>query len=193
MLINKKDRDMKTFRRMSRYIMQQDIHQEGLTVREVMSYAADFKLGFHDLTQAQKDEVVEEIIHLLRLDNAMDTDCSRLSGGELKRLSIAQELVNNPPVLFLDEPTTGLDDQSSSQCVELLRRVSRGGRTVICSIHTPSAKIFEMFDHVYVVAQGKCIYQGEGQHIVPFMEKVGVRCPKTYNPADFSKFFKFLS
>lgn len=77
----------------------------------------------------------------------------------------------------------GLDDSSSSQCVELLRRLARGGRTVICSIHTPSAKIFEMFDHIYVVANGQCIYQGEGQNIVPYMETVGIRCPLTYNPA----------
>lgn len=178
---------MKTFQRMSRYIMQQDIHQVGLTVREVMMYAADLKLGFDELTTEQKAEVVDEIISLLRLEKTMDTDCSKLSGGELKRLSIAQELVNNPPVLFLDEPTTGLDDLSSSQCAELLRRIAHGGRTVVVSIHTPSAKIFEMFDHVYIVANGRCIYQGEGQNIVPFCEAIGLRCPKTYNPADFSE------
>lgn len=98
---------MKSFRKMSRYILQKDIHQEGLTIREIMTYVADLKLGFQDLTQGQKDEVILEIIQLLRLSKVMDTDCNRLSGGELKRLSIAQELVNNPPVLFLDEPTTG--------------------------------------------------------------------------------------
>lgn len=47
---------------------------------------------------------------------------------------------------------SGLDDLSSSQCVSLLQRIAHGGRTVICSIHTPSAKIFGMFDHVYVLA-----------------------------------------
>lgn len=185
--VNKKTRDMKTFRRMSRYIMQEDIHHSGLTVQEIMLYAADLKLGYGDLTKEQKVDLVNEIICLLRLENTMNTDCNRLSGGELKRLSIAQELVNNPSVLFLDEPSTGLDDMSSSQCVELLRKLAHGGRTVICSIHTPSAKMFEMFDHVYVVANGQCVYQGEGHNIVPYMEAVGLRCPKTYNPADFSK------
>lgn len=100
-----------------------------------MKFAADLKLGFEDLTDDQKVEVVDEIIHLLRLTKTMDTDCSLLSGGEKKRLSIAQELLNNPPVLFLDEPTTGLDDLSSSQCMALLRKLAHGGRTVICSIH----------------------------------------------------------
>lgn len=75
--------------------LQQDLHQEGLTIREVMMYAADLKLGFVDLTRQQKAEVVEEIIHLLRLEKAMNTDCNLLSGGERKRLSIAQELVRS--------------------------------------------------------------------------------------------------
>lgn len=168
--------------------MQQDIHQVALTVRDVMMYAADLKLGFDDLTKEQKSEIVNEIIHLLRLEKTMDTDCSRLSGGELKRLSIAQELVNNPPVLFLDEPTTGLDDMSCMQCVDLLKKLASDGRTIVCSIHTPSAKIFEKFDQIYVVANGQCIYNGKGENIVSYMETVGLRCPKTYNPADFSKF-----
>jgi ABC-type multidrug transport system ATPase subunit len=96
---------MSVFRKMSRYILQQDIYQKYLTVREAMCYAADFKLG-NDLTKSQKMEVVEEIVNLLRLEKAIDTMGNRLSGGERKRLSIALELVNNPPVIFLDEPTT---------------------------------------------------------------------------------------
>ena len=124
---------------------------------------------------------------MLRLTKAKDTQTSRLSGGERKRLCIAQELVNNPPVIFLDEPTTGLDDLSSSQCIKLLKMLARGGRTVICSVHTPSAKLFEMFDHVYIVSEGQCVFQGRGRDIVPFLSSLGLQCPKTYNPADFSK------
>lgn len=79
----------------------------------------------------------------------------------------------------------GLDDLSSSQCIALLKMLAAGGRTVICSIHTPSAKIFEMFDKVYVLAEGQCIYQGSGANIVPYMNHLGLSCPLTYNPADF--------
>ena len=82
---------------------------------------------------------------------------------------------------------SGLDDLSCSQCVSLLKRIARGGRTVICSVHTPSAKIFDMFDRVYIVAAGQCVYQGNGSNIVDYMQNIGLSCPLTYNPADFSK------
>lgn len=82
---------------------------------------------------------------------------------------------------------SGLDDLSSSQCVALLRRIAQGGRTVICSVHTPSAKIFEMFDHVYILAEGQCVYQGKGSNIVPYTQSIGLNCPITYNPVDFSE------
>lgn len=83
---------------------------------------------------------------------------------------------------------SGLDDLSCSQCVSLLQRVAHAGRTVISSIHTPSAKIFEMIDHVYILSGGQCVYQGRGADIVNYMYNIGLNCPLTYNPADFSKF-----
>jgi ATP-binding cassette subfamily G (WHITE) protein 1 len=63
--------------------------------------------------------------------------------------------------------------------------LAQGGRTVICSVHTPSAKLFAMFDHIYVVAAGQCVFQGSGTDIVPFLSDVGIQCPTHYNPADF--------
>lgn len=83
--------------------MQQDTIQSMLTVQEVMCYAADLKLGFNETTITQKEEIIDEVLMLLRLNSVVHTPCMLLSGGELKRLSIALELVNNPPVLFLDE------------------------------------------------------------------------------------------
>lgn len=81
----------------------------------------------------------------------------------------------------------GLDDLSSTQCIQLLRRLAHAGRTIICSIHTPPAKLFEMFDKVYIMAEGECVYQGSVQNIVPYLKEIGPTCPVTYNPADFSK------
>lgn len=182
--VNHNPRDMRVFRKMSRYIMQNDMLDPHFTIMESMMLAANLKLG-NELTKAQKIEVIDEILCMLRLKKSENTKALRLSGGERKRLCIALELVNNPPIVFLDEPTTGLDDLSSSQCIALLRRIAHAGRTIICSIHTPSAKIFDMFDKVYVMADGQCIYQGSGANIVPYMEHIGLSCPVTYNPADF--------
>ncbi|SPP79198.1 ATP-binding cassette sub-family G member 4 isoform X1 [Drosophila guanche] len=183
-LVNNSPRDMRVFRKMSRYIMQTDVLDPQFTVLEMMLLAAHLKLGT-DLNLKQKLEVIDEILGMLRLKRSENTKALRLSGGERKRLCVALELVNNPPVLFLDEPTTGLDDLSSSQCMSLLKLLAAGGRTVICSIHTPSAKIFEMIDTVYVLAEGQCVYQGSGSNIVPYMQHLGLSCPVTYNPADF--------
>ncbi|XP_063222401.1 ATP-binding cassette subfamily G member 4-like [Bacillus rossius redtenbacheri] len=182
--INGRPRDLRQFRKLSRYIMQEDLLQPHLSVREAMTISANLKLG-HSLSAERKRQVVEHILDNLRLLGASDTCTSRLSGGERKRLSIALELVNNPPVIFLDEPTTGLDDLSSSQCISLLKSLAEEGRTVVCSVHTPSARLFAMFDHVYIVAAGQCVFQGPGGRIVPFLASVGVDCPLHYNPADF--------
>ncbi|XP_073949545.1 ATP-binding cassette sub-family G member 1-like [Choristoneura fumiferana] len=181
---NSEPRDLRQFRKLSRYIMQEDLLQPLITVQEAMAIAADLKLGTN-LSKRKKAIIVEEIVQLLRLGKARNTATERLSGGERKRLSIALELLNNPPVIFLDEPTTGLDDVASSTCVSLLKRVARGGRTVVCSLHTPSARLFAEFDHVYVVADGRCAYQGTSAGVVPFLKELQLICPTTYNPADF--------
>ena len=76
---------------------------------------------------------------------------------------------------------------SSVQCIDLLQRVAQGGRTVVCSIHTPSASIFAKFNQVYIVAAGQCVYRGSSTNIVPFLEQIGINCPVHYNPADFGK------
>lgn len=183
-LVNGKPRVLKQFRKMSRYIMQEDLVQPKLTVLECMLIAADLKLG-DGVSKQEKLETVLEILDMLRLLKSKKTLTDCLSGGEKKRLSIALELVNNPPVIFLDEPTTGLDDMSSSQCISLLKSLAEGGRTVVCSIHTPSAKLFALFDNVYIVAEGQCVFQGLGADIVPFLATLGLHCPKHYNPADF--------
>ncbi|XP_015108959.1 ATP-binding cassette sub-family G member 1 isoform X2 [Diachasma alloeum] len=174
----------KRFKKLSCYIMQEDLLQPKLTVLEAMNFSADLKLGLH-VDRQTKDAVVDDILETLRLTNARDTVTERLSGGERKRLSIALELVNNPPVIFLDEPTTGLDDLSSIQCIELLQRVAKSGRTVICSIHTPSASIFSKFHHVYVITTGQCAYRGPANGVIPFLHQMGIDCPIHYNPADF--------
>lgn len=179
LLVNGQPRDEHNFKRSSCYIMQEDLHQPLLTVREAMDVAAKFKLPKGAKIPS------EDILQQLGLLEHQHTRTDQLSGGQKKRLSIALELVNNPPVFFLDEPTSGLDTVTTMQCVKLLRQLSRQGRTVVCTIHQPTASLFEMFDQVYIVADGRCIYQGDTDAMVPFLNSIGLACPRHHNPADF--------
>lgn len=70
--------------------------------------------------------------------------------------------------------------------ITLLKQLAQQGRTVICTIHQPSAKLFERFDLVYVLANGKCMYQGHSSKLLPFLQSVNLPCPKFHNPADYA-------
>ncbi|XP_017798137.1 PREDICTED: ATP-binding cassette sub-family G member 1-like [Habropoda laboriosa] len=182
--ININGKPRKDFKKMTCYIMQADLLQPWLTVFEAMHFEG-LEYSNCIVSHFTHSSRIEEILNVLRLNRAKNTTTERLSGGEKKRLSIALELVNNPPVIFLDEPTTGLDEISASQCVELLKQLAQLGRTVICSLHTPSASIFGKFDHIYVLSSGQCVYRSTVNNLIDFVRQVGIDCPKHYNPADF--------
>lgn len=69
--------------------------------------------------------------------------------------------------------------------ISLCKQLAQQGRTVICTIHQPSAKLFEKFDLVYVLAYGKCLYQGHSSKLVSFLSSVNLPCPMFHNPADY--------
>ena len=175
-------------RKNSFYITQEDHHQRLLTVNELMHLACQLKLK----RSAKHDEVITEILSNLNLNHRRDVQADALSGGERKRLSIAFELISNPTIFFLDEPTSGLDEVTAAQCIRLLSFLAKQGRTIVCTIHQPSATIFNYFDSIFVLAKGQCVYQGPPKALLPFLRAAKFECPRHYNPSDYSEynFFK---
>nr|XP_034180076.1 ATP-binding cassette sub-family G member 4 [Osmia lignaria]XP_034180077.1 ATP-binding cassette sub-family G member 4 [Osmia lignaria] len=172
------------YRKQSCYIQQDDKLRPLFTVYETMWTAIELKIG-RSLSRKGKEMVIDEVLDNLDLSKTKETRCGQLSGGQKKRLSIALELVDNPPVMFLDEPTTGLDALSSHQCIRLLQSLAKAGRTIVCTIHQPSAVVYELFDNVYLLAEGKCMYEGATNNTIAYFASIGLNCPKYHNPADY--------
>ena len=124
----------------SAYVMQQDLLLPNLTVRETLQYSADLRLPT-STSNGSRRNVVEEIILQLglkecansRVGDNVDRGCS---GGERRRVSIGAQMLSNPSVLFLDEPTTGLDATSAFQLVKMLKGLAQSGRTIIMTSET---------------------------------------------------------
>ncbi|EDX03506.1 GD23174 [Drosophila simulans] len=172
-------------RKLCGYIMQDDHFFPYFTVEETMLMAATLKISNQCVSLKEKRTLIDYLLNSLKLTKTRQTKCSNLSGGQKKRLSIALELIDNPAVLFLDEPTTGLDSSSSFDTIQLLRGLANEGRTIVCTIHQPSTNIYNLFNLVYVLSAGRCTYQGTPQNTVMFLSSVGLECPPYHNPADF--------
>ena len=179
--INKNQVSSNIVRKLSSYVMQDNKLHEYLTVYETVTFAAHFKMR----ESASQEKKIVGVLKSLGMDDHSDTFVKNLSGGQQKRLTIAIELIDNPSIVFLDEPTSGLDSYSSMQCIQLLKRLAQEGKTIICTIHTPSASMFELFDNIYALADGFCIYQGSSPNLVPFLSELDLICPETFSPSDF--------
>lgn len=175
---------MSKFRKHIVYIMQDNNLPLLLTVSESMNFAVSFKTG-NRLNSYKKWQKIAEILKSFGLADVENEFVKNLSGGQLKRLSIAVEIVDNPKILFLDEPTTGLDIVSSKIFINLMKQLAYEGKTIVCTIHQPSGNQLKMFDCIYVISDGECVYQGSGSNLVQFLSELSLPCPENYNPADF--------
>ncbi|KAM3623826.1 uncharacterized protein V6R79_015978 [Siganus canaliculatus] len=177
-------------RLMSAYVVQDDILMGTLTVKENLQFSANLRLSPKLHSKDSKDRKVDEIIEDLGLTDCADTKIGTefirgVSGGERKRCSIGMELVTSPSLLFLDEPTTGLDSNTANSIVSLLHKLSRRGKTVIFSIHQPRYKIFRQFDHLTLMHKGEVVYAGPADHTLQYFTKLGYQIESFDNPADF--------
>ena len=138
------------------------------------------------------ESIVQKLLDQFGLNICADVRVSNCSGGQLKRLSIAQELVSMPNLLILDEPTSGLDSASCFQAIELLQQLTLARSAdeeplaVVATIHQPSARVFNMFRKVFFLSMtGRMIYEGSPSDLVPSLSSVGLVCPAFNNPADY--------
>lgn len=180
---NKGKQNLNKHKKDSCYIQQTDYLHDLFTVEENMMIAAYLKIG--NVTHVFRQMMTDNILKKLNLTKIKNTRINRLSGGQRKRLSIALELIGNPPIMFLDEPTTGLDSLSTLQCISALQILAKNGRTVICTIHQPSAVVYQMFDHIYLMFDGQCLYADKPANTISYFARQGFQCPKYHNPADY--------
>ncbi|KAM8928326.1 LOW QUALITY PROTEIN: broad substrate specificity ATP-binding cassette transporter ABCG2-like [Lycaon pictus] len=159
-----------------------------LTVRENLQFSAALRLP--TTMTSRKNERINKVIQQLGLDKVADSKVGTqfirgMSGGERKRTSIGMELITDPAILFLDEPTTGLDSSTANAVLLLLKRMSEQERTIIFSIHQPRYSIFKLFDSLTLLATGKLMFHGPAQEALGFFASVGYHCEPYNNPADF--------
>jgi len=140
-----------------------------------------------------KDQVkvrVDEVISKLGLKSCENSQIGGfmkkgISGGEKRRVSIGIELLTDPSILFLDEPTTGLDSFNSEVLIELLSKLSKTGVTVIATIHQPNSYIFALFDKMILFGGGEIIYHGGAEDSIDYFKNIGFNCPAFSNPAEY--------
>lgn len=139
------------------YIPQDDLLNERLTVYQNLYYAARFSFG--NMPEEQINERCSRILDSLGLAATRDKEVGSpskktISGGQRKRLNIGLELIREPWVLFVDEPTSGLSSSDSLRTMELLKNLALDGKLVFVIIHQPSEEIFRMFDRLLVMDTG---------------------------------------
>ena len=174
----------------SGYVQQDDLFVGCLTVKENLIFQAMLRMERH-FTYEQRLDRVEEVmvdLNLKKCEDIMigiDNLKKGISGGEKRRLAFASEVLTNPLVLFCDEPTSGLDSFMAVSVVECMKNLAKKGKTIICTIHQPSSEIFELFDKLCLLAEGRLAFIGSLPSAYKFFESQGYRVPVNYNPADF--------
>ncbi|CAL1544610.1 unnamed protein product [Lymnaea stagnalis] len=179
----------KNFKCMVGYVVQDDVVMGTLSVRENFAFSAALRLPT-SVKANERKERINQVIKELGLERCADTKVGNefirgVSGGERKRCNIGMELIISPGVLFLDEPTTGLDANTANTVLMFLKRLSRRGRTIIFSIHQPRYSIYRLFDSLMLLSQGHTVYHGPSEEALEFFSSQGYICQEHNNPPDF--------
>lgn len=169
------------------YVLQSDNLLSYLTVEETLTYTAQLALRKHS-AEAIRKKVTAVMAELSLGHVAQSVIGGRIfpgiSGGERRRVSIASQLLKDPKVILLDEPTTGLDSMTANQIVMLLAELARRDRIVIVTIHQPRSELFRIFNRIAIMSRGELVFCGQPEEMVDFFSSCGYECPEYCNPFD---------
>ncbi|KAK8159610.1 ATP binding cassette transporter [Phyllosticta citrichinensis] len=184
----------RNFQRLTGYVQQQDLHLATSTVREAVNFSALLRQP-REISRQEKLSYAWDIIRLLDMEQYADAVVGVPGEGlnveQRRRLTIGVELAAKPQLLFLDEPTSGLDSQTSWAICDLIEKLANNGLAVLCTIHQPSAMLFERFDRLLLLHEGgRIIYFGDiganSSAVINYFESKGGRsCPPDANPAEW--------
>jgi ABC-type multidrug transport system ATPase subunit len=158
------------------HVSQDDLLIEELTVFQNLYFNA--RLCFADQDKSQVAKRVLGLLQSLGLYETKDLKVGSplektISGGQRKRLNIALELIREPSVLFVDEPTSGLSSRDSENIMDLLKELALKGRIIFTVIHQPSSEIFKLFDRLLLMDQeGNPVYYGDPVDAVVYFKKM---------------------
>ncbi|KFP30941.1 ATP-binding cassette sub-family G member 5, partial [Colius striatus] len=176
------------FRDCFSYVPQNDTLLGFLTIQESLTYTALLTLQKcpNDFIKKKVDAVMAE----LSLSHIADKIIGSriyvgISGGERRRVSVAAQLLQDPKVMLLDEPTTGLDCLTANQIVSLLAELAHRDRIVIITIHQPRSELFRLFDKIAIMSFGEMVFCGNPMEMITFFSDCGYSCPEQSNPFDF--------
>lgn len=194
MLVNGSPRNA-SFQRKTGYVQQQDLHLHTSTVREALNFSALLRQPAK-YSKKEKLAYVDTVIAMLSMEEYSDAVIGVPGEGlnveQRKRLTIGVELAARPQLLlFLDEPTSGLDSQTSWSICNLMEKLTKSGQAILCTIHQPSAMLFQRFDRLLLLAKGgRTVYFGpigRNSHILMdyFVRNGASDCPPGANPAEY--------
>ncbi|KAI9065216.1 pleiotropic drug resistance ABC transporter [Trametes sanguinea] len=172
------------------YCQQMDTHLPTASVREALLFSACLRQP-QSVPFEEKQAYVEKVIKMCGLEAYADAIVGSLGVEHRKRTTIAVELVAKPSLIFLDEPTSGLDSQSAWAITSFLRDLADSGQAIVCTIHQPSAELFQVFDRLLLLRKGgQTVYFGDigprATTLIDYFERNGGRkCDDAENPAEY--------
>ncbi|KAG2131012.1 ABC-2 type transporter-domain-containing protein [Suillus clintonianus] len=179
------------FQAQTGYCQQMDTHLPETTVREALLFSARLRQP-ESVSSAELESYVDKCLVMCGLENFADAIVGSLGVEHRKRTTIAVELAAKPKLLlFLDEPTSGLDSQSAWAIMTFLRELADNGQAILCTIHQPSAELFQVFDRLLLLRKGgQTVYFGDigdkSSTLLEYFERNGApHCDENANPAEY--------